>query len=164
MKNGMSFAPSRPIAEATRCILTVSGARYEGMLRFLELCSNLWKQVVRHDLLLQARLFSAGLLCTYFIMGETILGRPGRFRRICSKTILESPPWTALHPEAANSAHEPKRCPHGENERPRMPSWNHPLKVSLGFAQRPRRAPSQTRPSGGDGREIGLESSRKSRR
>ena len=32
-----------------------------------------------------------------------------------------------------------------------MLNWNHPLSVSLGFARRPRRAPSKTGPFGGMG-------------
>ncbi len=32
-----------------------------------------------------------------------------------------------------------------------MPIWNHPLTVSLGFARRPGRAPSETGPFGGMG-------------
>ena len=101
---------------------------------------------------------SAGFFFGFFLFsvltGCKFFGRlepAWQFSQNLLEDHLESPPGTGLHPEAANSAHELKRWPHGENERPRMPSWNHPLKVSLGCARRPRREPSQTGPFGGDG-------------
>ncbi len=95
-------------------------------------------------------------------MGCKLFGRlepPWPFSQNLLGSHLESPPWTGLHSEAANYVHKLKRCPHRENERPRMPIWNHPLTESLGFARRPGRAPSQTGPFGGMGMPSNIKKS-----
>ena len=85
-------------------------------------------------------------------MGETILaiGRPAwPFSHMPFRARLETPSWTGPRAEAAASAHELNRWPHGKSEMPRTRNWKHLLKVSLGCARRPGREPFHTGPAGG---------------